>query len=227
MVVTGISALAQRAAIASPAPDQKAPPPARTTGRVAFRSASSARSSSAGAAADRTGASGKPQAPSGGSIRAMKTSWGTSRYTAPGRPLTAMWKASSVSRCSALGAVGHPAPLGERGQHPLLVDVLDRSPAAPLERGAPGQHDQWHVPESGVGEAGEGVGEARPGGDRTDARATGGEREALRRHGDGTLVAHPDDGDPLVDAAVEQLDDVATPQREERLHAMGVEALSH
>ncbi len=74
VVVTGISAAAQKAAISSPALDQKLPLPASTTGREAALRASSARSSSAGEAAGRVGDAGKPQCPGAGSCRAMNTS---------------------------------------------------------------------------------------------------------------------------------------------------------
>ena len=126
-----------------------------------------------------------------------------------------------------LGAVGDPQPLGDGGQHPLLVDVLDRPAPASLERGAAGDHDQRHVGDGGVGEARHRVGEARPGGDRADPGAAGGEGEALRRLGHGALVAHADDPEALVGTAVEQLDDVPAPECEKRLHTIGAEALGH
>ncbi len=126
-----------------------------------------------------------------------------------------------------LRVVGHRAPLGERGDHPLLVDVLHRSPAASLERGPSADQDQRHVPDRGVCEPGERIGEARTRGHRGHPGPAGGEGKALGRHRDGALVAQPDDPDVGVDAAVQQLDDVAAPQSKERLHAVGTEAFSH
>src|ERR1035441_2375789 len=61
VVVTGISAASQKRAMASPAPDQKLPPPARTMGRDAFPNASRTLSRSAGAAADTGGTAGNPE----------------------------------------------------------------------------------------------------------------------------------------------------------------------
>jgi hypothetical protein len=40
-------------------------------------------------------------------------------------------------------------------------------------------------------------------------------------------VTHPDDPEPLVGAAVEQLDDVPASECEKRLHTIGAEALGH
>jgi len=54
----------------------------------------------------------------------------------PGAPAGRLMEGLVGEALEGLGVEGDRAPLRDRCEHPLLVDVLHRSPAAPLERGA-------------------------------------------------------------------------------------------
>ncbi len=74
-----------------------------------------------------------------------------------------------------------------------------------------------------VRDAGDGVGEARAGGDDRDAGLPGDARPAVGGVRRGLLVAHVDDADALVEAAVVDRHDVSAAEREDEGHLLGVQ----
>ena len=76
-----------------------------------------------------------------------------------------------------------------------------------------------------VGDAGDGVGGARAGGDDGAAGPAGDARVAVGGVGRDLLVADVDDLDALVDAAVVDVDDVAAAEGEDRVDALGLQGL--
>ncbi len=128
-------------------------------------------------------------------------------------------------RCELADPPRTPLPLDVRRHERLLVDVLQR--AAPLEHGggrAP-QNDHRRLRHLGVLHRCDGVREARPGGDRGDARHAG---EAGGRVGgeDGVdLVTRVDHPDPERLGAHQDRRNVAPAEREQRPHPLPLQHL--
>ena len=127
-------------------------------------------------------------------------------YTAPGQPLRARCIPSATVRGTRGRGDGH------------LVDVHHRALALAVGRGAPGDEHQRHAPCPGVDEPGERVAEPGPGGDRSHADVAGGQSPSLRSQGRGALMTCIDDAHVLVDAGIEQRQDVAAGDAEHRRH---------
>ena len=81
-------------------------------------------------------------------------------------------------------------------------------------------------PERGS-DAGEGVGETRPGGGHHAAQPARLPGVAVRRVGRHLLVAHVDDTNAVVDAAVVDVDDMPAAQGEDGVHALVLERGGH
>ncbi len=155
------------------------------------------------------------------------TSRGISRYTGPGAPLNASRTAietMSATR-SVLGTLAANLVMGvidvdvrqvlQRAhlvlrQRALAADVQDRALGA--ERGGDAGHRVRAARARGRDDAAELARLARI--------AVGGMRGDL-------LVAHVDDADALIDAAVVDVDDVAAAQREDRIDTLVLQRLRH
>ena len=93
-------------------------------------------------------------------------------------------------------------------QGTLAADVQDRA------LGAKGRRD-----------AGDGIGAAGPGGRDDASELAGLTRVAVGRVRGDLLVAHVDDADALIDAAVVDVDDVPAAERKDRIDAFVLERL--
>src|ERR1035437_5584147 len=228
VVATGSCATSQSRAISSPAPDQKAPLPARTIGRDARSIASTALATSSGAAGGGA-AEGKGE-PAGVRCRDDARGEDVVRHLEVYRPRSA--RAGAVDRflggtSDHLASVARCCPLRDRRDHGPLLDIHDGPAPGQAKSGATGDEHQRDVPHARVDEARERVGEPGPSGHRRDACQSGGESPTFSGEGCGALVAHADDPDAGVDAAVEKLDNVAAAEGEKRVDTLTAQRVGH
>ncbi len=126
----------------------------------------------------------------------------------------------------AVGLVDGVGVLGDGPHHADVVHLLERAAAQVREGPLSAEHEDRRVRAPGVGDAGDPVGDAGPrrdGGDADAARVAA--RPGVGRVDGRLLVAHVDDLDALVDAAVVEGHDVAAAEREDTLDAGLLERL--
>ena len=111
----------------------------------------------------------------------------------------------------------------------VIMSTCGRSCSEPIlcwrERALAADEQHRALGAEGVGDAGDGVGGARAGGDDRAAGLAGHARVAVGGVRGDLLMADVDDLDALVDAAVVDVDDVAAAEREDRVDALGLQRL--
>ena len=103
--------------------------------------------------------------------------------------------------------------------------ILQRAHLVLAERALPADHQQRTFGAKRIGDAGHRVGRARSRGRHDAADLAALARVAVRRMGRDLLMAHVDDLDALVDAAVVDVDDMAAAERPDHLDAFVLERL--
>src|SRR5512135_3661003 len=93
------------------------------------------------------------------------------------------------------------------------------------QRTLPADHQERALSTKGIGDAGHGVGRARPRRRHDTADLAALARVAVGGVGRHLFMAHVDDFDPLVDAAVVDVDDMAAAERPDHLDAFVFERL--
>ena len=117
--------------------------------------------------------------------------------------------------------------LGDGGGDVHVRQVLQRAHLVLRESALPADVKHRALrPERG-GDAGQRVGEARPGGGHHAAQPPRLPGVSVRRMGRHLLVAHVDDTNAVVDAAVVDVDDMAAAQGEDGVHALVLERGGH
>ena len=126
----------------------------------------------------------------------------------------------------ALGRHHGRGELGDRLHHVDVRQILQRRPSSTGASALwPPMCEHRALGAERGGDAGDGVGAAGAGGRHHAAEPAGLARVAVGGVRGGLLVAHVDDADALVDAAVIDVDDVAAAQREDGVDALGLERL--
>ena len=125
-----------------------------------------------------------------------------------------------------MGLIDGVGVLGDGPNHADVIHLLERAAAQVLERTLTAEDEDRRVGAPGIGDAGDAVGHARAGGDGRHAdRPRLAARPGIRGVDGGLLVAHVDDLDALVEAAVVEGHDVAARKREDDLDAGLLESL--
>ena len=110
-----------------------------------------------------------------------------------------------------------------------MISTCGRSCSEPIlcwrERALPADHQERTLGAKGIGDAGHRVGRARPGGRYDTADLAALARVAVGGVGRDLLMAHVDDLDAFVDAAVVDVDDVAAAKRPDHFDAFVLERL--
>ena len=119
------------------------------------------------------------------------------------------------------------AQLGERAHEGHVVELLQRALAPAHRRRAPAEHEHRRAVLLGGGHRAHAVGDAGPGGERRHAGLAGDLGPALGGEGGGRLVAHVDEVDALLAAAVVDREQMPARQREELGHPVRLQALGH
>ena len=115
--------------------------------------------------------------------------------------------------------------LGDRLHHVDVRQVLQRAHPMLRERALAADQQHRALRAKRVGDAGDRVGGARPRRDHRASGLAGDAPVAVGGMGRDLLVAHVDDLDPLVQAAVVDVDDMSAAQREDGLDALVLERL--
>ena len=112
---------------------------------------------------------------------------------------------------------------GDRPHDVDMREILERAHHVLVQRALAADMQDRAFRAEGGGDAGHRVRAARPRGRHDAAELAGLARIAVGRVGRHLLVAHIDDADALVDAAVIDVDDVAAAQREDGVDAFVLE----
>ncbi len=124
-----------------------------------------------------------------------------------------------------LGAAHPGGELGDRRHHVDVRQVLQRAHLVLGQRALAADVKHRAFRAKGRGDAGDRIGAAGPGGGDHAAELAGLARIAVGGVGGDLLVADVDDADPLVEAAIVDVDDVSAAQREDRVHALVLQRL--
>ena len=145
----------------------------------------------------------------------IRRSTGISTKTGPGRPVSAVRIAvvSTSGICRVSATVHEPLVIGREERD--LLGLLERAQPAQAERRRAADQEQRAPRRVRVGDTGDGVGDAGPGGDHGHADIAGEPRVGVAGMGARLLVAHVDDRDALGEAAVVDRQDVAAAERED------------
>ena len=180
-----------------------------------------------GGIADRAG--GGPVVPRGGDDRLRELDLAVQHVA---RDLEIRWPPGAVVALARRHAdhVGDPLgrghagrELGDRRHHVDVRQILERAHLV-LGKGALAADVQDRGLGAGrAGDPGHGVGAAGAGGGHHAAEPAGLPRVAVGGMGGDLLVAHVDDPDAFVQAAVVDVDDVPAAEREDRVHAFVLE----
>ena len=111
-------------------------------------------------------------------------------------------------------------PLGDRPHHVDVRHLLEAAHVLEEATRLPADHDDRDVGAPRGGDAGDGVGSARAGGDERHARLAGDPRPAVGGVRRRLLVTDVDHADALVEAAVVDRHDVPAAEREHVRHAL-------
>ena len=153
------------------------------------------------------------------------TSRGISRYTGPVAPLNASRAAMEIMSATRSVLGNRRGELGD-GRHQLDVrQILQRSHLVLRQRTLAADVQDRALGAERRGDAGDGIRAAGTGGRDDAAELAGLARIAVGGVRGDLLVAHVDDADALIDAAVVDVDDVAAAQREDRIHALVLQRL--
>ncbi len=107
-------------------------------------------------------------------------------------------------------------PFGDAQEQIDLLDLLQRPLAGIESRGRAADEQERRVGGEGVGDPGQRVGNARPGGDHRDSKAARETRVGIGGVGGALLVPGVDDPDAYIDAAGVDRSDVQPGEREDR-----------
>ena len=194
------------------------------TGRSASRSSAAARATS-GTGPPAASGSGAGSAGSGASENT--TSIGKSMKVGPecGRDRRGSASSMRPGISAVVSAVAANLVSGRTNGH--VVELLQRALAPAHRRRAAAEHEHRRAVLLRGGDRAHAVGHAGPRGERRHARLAGDLGPALRGEGGGRLVAHVDEVDALLAAAVEDREQVPARKREELRHAVRLQALGH
>jgi hypothetical protein len=125
-----------------------------------------------------------------------------------------------------VGLVDRVGVLGDGSHHTDVIHLLERAAAQVVEGSLTANHEDRRVGPPCVGDAGDAVGDTGARGDRRNSDlARVAARPGVRRVDRRLLVAHVDDLDALVDAAIVERHDVTAGEREDALDAGFLERL--
>jgi len=125
----------------------------------------------------------------------------------------------------ALGARYRGGELGDRRHEIDVRQVLERSHLVLRQRALPADMQHRALGAKGGGNPRHGIGAAGPGGGDHATELAGLSRVTVRGVSCDLFVAHVDDADPFIDAAIVNVDDVPAAQGEDRIDAFVLERL--
>ncbi len=123
----------------------------------------------------------------------------------------------------ALGVVDRGGELGDRPHQADVVQLLQRAHVGLLQRPLTADDQHGHLGTPGVGHRGHRIGGARAGRDHGTAGKAGQSGPGVGGVSGGLLVAHVDDADVGIDAAIVNVDDVSAAEGKDRLDPLGLE----